>query len=369
MEEKLMNLQTLKVATPVGGGNVEGTVKLTQYSHGAGCGCKIAPKILDEILTSNIAAPDNDKLIVGNHSKDDAAVYDLGNGTALISTTDFFMPIVDDPFEFGRIASANAISDVYAMGGKPILAIAILGWPINILPPAIAQKVIEGSRSICREAGIPLAGGHSIDSPEPIFGLAVNGLVPIENIKQNNLAKEGDVLFLTKPLGVGILTTAEKKGLLKETHKGVAAKQMMQLNKVGEALGKIKGVHAMTDVTGFGLLGHLVEMAEGSGLSAVVNFDNVYLITDDLTNYVDQKCVPGGTNRNWDSYGDKIGLVTDYQKAILADPQTSGGLLIAVDVNAVEEVKNILQQNGLEKFTTPIGSMEAQQQKVVTVNN
>ncbi|MBC7689304.1 MAG: selenide, water dikinase SelD, partial [Aquabacterium sp.] len=240
-------------------------IKLTQYSHGAGCGCKIAPKILDEILTSNFARPDNDKLIVGNHSKDDAAVYDLGNGTALISTTDFFMPIVDDPFEFGRIASANAISDVYAMGGKPILAIAILGWPINILPPAVAQRVIEGSRSICVEAGIPLAGGHSIDSPEPIFGLAVNGLVAVENIKQNNLAKQGDLLFLTKPLGVGILTTAEKKGLLLSQHIGVAAKQMMQLNKVGEALGKIKGVSAMTDVTGFGLLGHLVEMAEGSG--------------------------------------------------------------------------------------------------------
>ena len=234
-------------------------IKLTQYSHGAGCGCKIAPKILDEILTSNITMPDNDKLIVGNHSKDDAAVYDLDNGMALISTTDFFMPIVDDPFEFGRIASANAISDVYAMGGKPILAIAILGWPINILPPAVAQKVIEGSRSICKEAGIALAGGHSIDSPEPIFGLAVNGLVPVENIKQNNKAAAGNVLFLTKALGVGILTTAEKKGILKEEHVGLAAKQMMLLNKVGEALGKIKGVTAMTDVTGFGLLGHLVE--------------------------------------------------------------------------------------------------------------
>ena len=344
------------------------TYKLTQYSHGAGCGCKIAPKVLDEILASNITAPDNDKLIVGNHSKDDAAVYDLGNGTALISTTDFFMPIVDDPYEFGRIASANAISDVYAMGGKPILAIAILGWPINILPPAVAQKVIEGSRSVCLEAGISLAGGHSIDSPEPIFGLAVNGIVLIENIKQNNLEKEGNVLFLTKPLGVGILTTAEKKGVLKEEHKGVAANQMMQLNKVGEELGKIKGVHAMTDVTGFGLLGHLVEMAEGSGLSAVVNFENVQLITSDIANYVDLKCVPGGTNRNWDSYGEKIGTITDYQKAILADPQTSGGLLIAVDVNSVEEVKAILIKSGLEKFTVSIGSMVKQGSKIVTIN-
>jgi selenide, water dikinase len=342
-------------------------IKLTQYSHGAGCGCKIAPKILDEILTSNFTMPDNDKLIVGNHSKDDAAVYDLDNGMALISTTDFFMPIVDDPYEFGRIASANAISDVYAMGGKPILAIAILGWPINILLPAVAQKVIEGSRSICKEAGISLAGGHSIDSPEPIFGLAVNGLVPIENIKQNNKAKEGNVLFLTKPLGVGILTTAEKKGILKDEHVGIAAKQMMQLNKVGEALGKIKGVTAMTDVTGFGLLGHLVEMAEGSGLSAVIDFEKVPVIIRDIKNYVDQKSVPGGTNRNWDSYGEKIGAITDYQKAILADPQTSGGLLIAVDINAVDEVKYILEKSGLEKFTMAIGYLTTEQEKIISI--
>jgi selenide,water dikinase len=342
-------------------------IKLTQYSHGAGCGCKIAPKILDEILTSNFTMPDNDKLIVGNHSKDDAAVYDLDNGMALISTTDFFMPIVDDPYEFGRIASANAISDVYAMGGKPILAIAILGWPINILPPSVAQKVIEGSRSICKEAGISLAGGHSIDSPEPIFGLAVNGLVPIENIKQNNKAKEGNVLFLTKPLGVGILTTAEKKGILKDEHVGIAAKQMMQLNKVGEALGKIKGVTAMTDVTGFGLLGHLVEMAEGSGLSAVIDFEKVPVIIRDIKNYVDKKSVPGGTNRNWDSYGEKIGAITDYQKAILADPQTSGGLLIAVDINAVDEVKYILEKNGLEKFAMAIGYLTTEQEKIISI--
>lgn len=342
-------------------------IKLTQYSHGAGCGCKIAPKILDEILTSNFAMPDNANLIVGNHSKDDAAVYNLGNGTALISTTDFFMPIVDDPFEFGRIASANAISDVYAMGGKPVLAIAILGWPINVLSPAVAQKVIEGSRSICKEAGIPLAGGHSIDSPEPIFGLAVNGLVPVENIKQNNQAAAGNVLFLTKPLGVGILTTAEKKGILQDQHKGVAAKQMMRLNKVGEALGKVKGITAMTDVTGFGLLGHLVEMAEGSSLSAVIDFEKVPLIIEDIKLYIDQKSIPGGTNRNWDSYGEKIGPLTDFEKSILADPQTSGGLLIAVDESAAEEVKNILHQNGLEKFTAPIGYLTVQQNKIVNV--
>jgi selenide, water dikinase len=343
------------------------SIKLTQYSHGAGCGCKISPLILDKILLSNLAVPDNKKLIVGNHTKDDAAVYDMGNGTALISTTDFFMPIVDDPFEFGRIAAANAISDVYAMGGKPVLAIAILGWPINVLPPEIAQKVIEGGRSICMEAGIPLAGGHSIDSPEPIFGLAVNGLADITNIKQNNTAKEGDILFLTKPLGVGILTTAEKKELLQQEHIGLASKQMMQLNNAGELLGKIEGIHAMTDVTGFGLLGHLIEMAEGSSLSAVIDFKNIPLIIDDLNNYVDQKCVPGGTNRNWDSYGDKIGDINDYQKAILADPQTSGGLLIAVEENSVEKVKQILSKQGI-KYIKPIGRFIKAGEKVISVN-
>lgn len=342
-------------------------IKLTQYSHGAGCGCKIAPKVLDEILKSNLVLPDNKNLLVGNSSKDDAAVYDLENGMALISTTDFFMPIVDDPFEFGRIASANAISDVYAMGGKPIVAIAILGWPINILSTSVAQKVIEGSRSVCKEAGIPLAGGHSIDSPEPIFGLAVSGLVAIENIKQNDMAKEGDLLFLTKPLGVGILTTAEKKGILKEEHKGIAAKQMMQLNKVGEKLGSIKGVHAITDVTGFGLLGHLIEMAEGSGLTAVIDFEKVPLIIDELKDYVDQKAIPGGTNRNWDSYGEKVCDITDLQKTILADPQTSGGLLIAVDPSAVNEIKQILIEQGLRSFTEPIGKFISISGKTITI--
>ena len=363
--ENTPNINVSKVS-PVGG-DVKVAVKLTQYSHGAGCGCKISPKILDQILSSNLSMPDNKNLLVGNHSKDDAAVYDMNNGMALISTTDFFMPIVDDPYEFGRIASANAISDVYAMGGKPALAIAILGWPINVLPPEVAQKVIEGSRSICAEAGIPLAGGHSIDSPEPIFGLAVNGFVPITNIKQNNQAQAGDILFLTKPLGVGILTTAEKKGILKPAHKGLAAKQMMQLNKIGELMGAIKGVHAMTDVTGFALLGHLVEMAEGSGLSAVVNFDSIPTIIDDIDFYITQKCIPGGTIRNWDSYGDKIGNITDYQKAILADPQTSGGLLISVGQGAVEAVKNILHQNGLGKFTVPVGEIVGKEEWVVKV--
>jgi selenide, water dikinase len=342
-------------------------IKLTQYSHGAGCGCKISPEVLDTILKGNIAMPDNDKLIVGNHSKDDAAVLDLGNGTALISTTDFFMPIVDDPFNFGRIASANAISDVYAMGGKPVLAIAILGWPINKLPAEVAQKVIDGARSICNEAGISLAGGHSIDSPEPIFGLAVNGIVAVENIKQNNKANEGDILFLTKPLGVGILTTAEKKSILKEEHQGLAANQMMQLNKVGEALGKLSCVSAMTDVTGFGLLGHLTEMAEGSNLSAEINVSNIPLITEDILDYIYQGSVPGGTTRNMASYGHKISDMTPNETAILADPQTSGGLLIAVAKENADDVIKILNEYGLEKFAKPIGFLKAKGEMVVEV--
>lgn len=342
-------------------------IKLTQYSHGAGCGCKISPAVLDVILKGNISMPDNDKLIVGNHSRDDAAVLDLGNGTALISTTDFFMPIVDDPFNFGRIASANAISDVYAMGGKPVLAIAILGWPINKLSPEVAQKVIDGSRSICKEAGISLGGGHSIDSPEPIFGLAVNGIVDLKNIKQNNKAQDGDLLFLTKPIGVGILTTAEKKALLKPEHKNLAANQMMELNKIGEVLGKIKGVSAITDVTGFGLLGHLTEMAEGSKLSAEVVFDKVPLIAPEIIDYINAGAVPGGTTRNWASYGSKISAVSDLQKAILADPQTSGGLLVAVNKTAVSQFQNTLKVNGLDKFTEPIGVLKTKDEHIVTV--
>lgn len=349
--------------------NIAEQIKLTKYSHGAGCGCKISPKVLDEILKSNFTSPDNKNLLVGNHSKDDAAVYDLNNGTALISTTDFFMPIVDDPYEFGRIASANAISDVYAMGGKPIVAIAILGWPVNILSADVANKVIEGSRSICTEAGISLAGGHSIDSPEPIFGLSVNGLVEVKNLKQNNTAKAGNILFLTKPLGVGILTTAEKRGILSAQHYGLAAKQMMQLNKIGEAIGHLSAVTAMTDVTGFGLLGHLTEMAEGSGLSAEIYFDKIPIITTMLRDYINKNAVPGGTGRNWDSYGHKILEISDYQKAILADPQTSGGLLFAADAAAEEEVQKLLSANGLQNFIVPIGRLVEKKEKVIEVIN
>ncbi len=336
-------------------------IKLTQYSHGAGCGCKISPAILDKILHSPIKHEADANLLVGNDTRDDAAAYDLGNGTALISTTDFFMPIVDDAYDFGRIASANAISDVYAMGGKPVLAIAILGWPIDKLSPEVAQKVLEGSRAVCAEAGITLAGGHSIDCPEPVFGLAVNGIVNIENLKQNSTAVAGCKLYLTKALGVGILTTAQKKGILKPEHAFIAPESMAMLNKIGETLGKLDFVKAMTDVTGFGLLGHLSEMCEGSDLQAVIEFDKVPKI-DILDEYLDQKSVPGGTVRNWASYGHKIagnGKELNRATTILADPQTSGGLLVAVLPEHCEDFENILRANGIpEKNIVAFGILQ-----------
>ena len=346
-------------------------IKLTQYSHGAGCGCKIAPKVLDEILKTNTVATSNAKLLVGNSSKDDAAAYDLGNGTALISTTDFFMPVVDDAFDFGRIASANAISDVYAMGGKPILAIAVLGWPVEKLPAALAQKVLDGSRKVCEEAGIPLAGGHSIDSAEPVFGLAVSGLVDIKNLKRNNTAKEGDMVFITKPLGVGVLSTAQKRGLLKEEHVPVMINQMCWLNKIGEGLGKIDGVTAMTDVTGFGLLGHLIEMADGSNLSAEINY-SALPVADGVREYLSQRIVPDATYRNWNSYSDKVsfekGVNVMEAFNLLPDPQTNGGLLIAVDKNAMGEVQKLLVANELGEFIKPIGKFIPHTEKTVHVN-
>lgn len=352
--------------------NTTNDIKLTQYSHGAGCGCKIAPAVLEQILKGHTTTINDTKLLVGNASKDDAAVYDLGNGTALISTTDFFMPIVDDAFDFGRIAAANAISDVYAMGGKPLVAIAILGWPVEKLPAELAQQLIAGGRATCDAAGIPLAGGHSIDSTEPIFGLAVTGIVPIENLKQNNTAKEGDVLFLTKPLGVGILSTAQKRGVLTPELQAVMTEQMAKLNTIGEALGKIKGVHAMTDVTGFGLLGHLIEMADGSGLGAEVYYNKLQIL-DGAKEYLAQRIVPDATYRNWNSYSSQVGFETgvDVMQAfsILPDPQTNGGMLISVAPDAVDEVIALFEANGLSGFIEPIGKMTAKGEKAVKVMN
>jgi len=339
-------------------------IKLTQYSHGAGCGCKISPAVLDTILHSNSPKQKFPALLVGNESKDDAAVFDIGDGTCIVSTTDFFMPIVDDPFTFGAIASVNAISDVYAMGGEPFMAIAILGWPINKIAPEVAKEVLEGSRKVCADAGIPLAGGHSIDCPEPVFGLAVSGKLKKENLKRNDTAKEGSLLYLTKPLGIGIVTTAQKKGIVKEEHLRKATDTMLALNKPGAHFGKLKYVNAMTDVTGFGLLGHLCEMCEGSGLSAEINFSAVPRF-DFLQEYIQQKSMPGGTQRNWDSYGQKIAPISEEQRIILADPQTSGGLLVSVGADQAKEFEKVAQELGLT--LTQFGRLTPKKDHVVTV--
>jgi selenide,water dikinase len=340
-------------------------LKLTSFSPGAGCGCKISPAILKEILggrdigdiTSASKLSNEDQsdltgvtkmpgLIVGNETSDDAAVFDLGNGQAVISTTDFFMPVCDDGYDFGRIASANAISDVYAMGGRPVMALSVLGWPLGKLPVELAKDVLRGSRDICREAGIPLAGGHSIDSLEPIFGLAVTGMIETENLKRNNTARPGDSIFLTKPLGVGILTTAEKKNLIKPGHENIARDSMIQLNKVGYWLGPSKEVSAMTDVTGFGLLGHLLEICEGSGVSAILEYPSVPVFNE-IYKYISLDAIPGGTLRNWKSYGNKISDISEEQITILSDPQTNGGLLIT---GSGKEIPRILQESGIQAW-------------------
>jgi selenide, water dikinase len=339
-------------------------IKLTQFSHGAGCGCKISPAVLDTILHSDLPQPIFSSLLVGHESRDDAAVFDLGDGTCIISTTDFFMPNVDDPEIFGAIASVNAISDVYAMGGEPFMAIAILGWPINKIPPQVAKGVLQGSRNVCREAKIPLAGGHSIDCPEPVFGLAVTGKVKKENLKRNNTARKDSLLYLTKSLGIGIITTAQKKGIVKSEHLQHAVDSMLTLNWLGAEAGKLAYISAMTDVTGFGLLGHLCEVCEGSGLSAEIEFGKIPMF-DFLEEYIQQKSMPGGTLRNWESYGSKISSITEYQKAILADPQTSGGLLMVVDAERQEDFEKEMQTHGYNLL--PFGKLISQKEILIKV--
>ena len=320
--------------------------------------------MLGTILHSELEKFYDPNLLVGNETADDAAVYDLGNGTAIISTTDFFMPIVDDPFDFGRIAATNAISDIFAMGGKPIMGIAILGFPTNVLPAEVAQKIVDGGRFACHQAGIALAGGHSIDSPEPIFGLAVTGVIDTEKVKRNASAKSGCKLYMTKPLGIGILTTAEKKGKLKPEHQGLATAAMCQMNSIGSQCSQVEGVTAMTDVTGFGLLGHLIEICEGSNLSAVVFADKIKTL-DGVKDYIAQGCVPGGTGRNFDSYGHKVGALTEEQKAILCDPQTSGGLLVAVEPNSVQTVIEIAKDAGIDLYE--VGELKPKSESDVVV--
>ena len=340
-------------------------IRLTQYSHGAGCGCKISPQVLEVILAGSGAQNLDPKLWVGNASRDDAAVYALDDERGVVSTTDFFMPIVDDPYDFGRIAATNAISDIYAMGGDPLMAIAILGWPVNLLPPEVAREVIRGGRAVCDEAGIPLAGGHSIDTPEPIFGLAVTGVVNKRHMKRNDTATAGCLLYLTKPLGIGILTTAEKKGKLRTEDVGLARDWMCTLNKIGSQFAKLDGVKAMTDVTGFGLLGHLVEMADGSHLTAQIQYAKVPPLAS-VEYYLEQGCVPGGTLRNFDSYASKLSPLQELHKRVLCDPQTSGGLLVAVSPEGNQAFLQMASEHGLA--LEPIGQLVERQTYAVEVS-
>jgi selenide,water dikinase len=321
--------------------------------------------LLEDILASARPRIEYPQLLVGNDSKDDAAAYDLGNGTSVLSTTDFFMPIVDDPFTFGRIAATNALSDIYAMGGRPLMAISIFGWPIDKLSAEVAREVIDGGRAVCEDAGIPLAGGHSIDSPEPIFGLAATGLVENRHLMRNDTARENGYLFLTKPLGIGILSTAQKqKKLLDESHIEPAIEAMTTLNKAGADFAKLPSVSAMTDVTGFGLLGHLTEICEGSGIGATVWFDKVPLLPN-VETYRQMGCIPGGARKNFKSYGHKIGEMDERQREILCDAQTSGGLLVVVDRDGVEEFLKTAEKYGLS--LEPIGETHARGEKLVEV--
>jgi selenide,water dikinase len=335
-------------------------IKLTSFSHGGGCGCKIAPGVLSEILKNSTGFPVPKELMVGIETADDAAVYKLNDEQALIATTDFFMPIVDDPFDFGRIAATNAISDVYAMGGTPIMALALVGMPINKLPIETIGQIIKGGESICAEAGIPIAGGHTIDSVEPIYGLVVLGLVHPSKVKRNADAKAGDVLVLGKPLGVGVLSAALKKDKLDADGYQAMIANTTKLNKPGKALSEMPGVHALTDVTGFGLLGHLLEIARGAKLTAQLNMAQIPLLPG-VEQLAHEGYFTGASGRNWEAYGKDVQLspsVTQAQHMLLTDPQTSGGLLVSCDPGSVEEVLALFRREGFEAAAV-IGEMVA----------
>jgi selenide,water dikinase len=323
-------------------------IKLTSFSHGGGCGCKIAPGVLSEILKKSTGFPIPKELMVGIETADDAAVYKLNDEQALIATTDFFMPIVDDPFDFGRIAATNAISDVYAMGGTPIMALALVGMPVNKLPLDTIGKIIQGGESICAEAGIPIAGGHTIDSVEPIYGLVVMGLVHPSKVKRNADARAGDVLILGKPLGVGVLSAALKKDKLDAGGYAAMIANTTKLNKPGKALAELSGVHALTDVTGFGLLGHLLELARGAKLTAELEMQRIPLLPG-VEQFAHDGFFTGASGRNWDAYGQDVDLgegVGDTQRVLLTDPQTSGGLLVSCDPDSVDEVLALFAREG-----------------------
>jgi selenide,water dikinase len=332
--------------------------RLTSLSHGGGCGCKIAPGVLADLLKNSAPTRAFAQLLVGTETADDAAVYRLNDTQAIIATTDFFMPIVDDPFDFGRIAATNALSDVYAMGGTPILALAIVGMPIKVLAPEVIREILRGGESVCAQAGIPIAGGHSIDSVEPIYGLVALGTVHPDQVKRNSAARADDVLVLGKPLGVGILSAALKKEQLDPAGYRAMIDVTTRLNRAGPDLAKVPGVHAMTDVTGFGLLGHLLEMCRGAQLTAHVRMSGVPLL-DNVLALAERGFVTGASGRNWASYGDSVQLVagvTSAQQALLCDPQTSGGLLVACEEDAAAEVMTTFERHGFEGAAV-IGTM------------
>ena len=337
-------------------------IRLTQFSHGGGCGCKIAPGVLTQLLAATPMRSLPKELLVGTESSDDAAVYRLNDSQALVATTDFFTPIVDDPYDFGRIAATNALSDIYAMGGYPIMALAVVGMPLDKLPVAVIQKILAGGEAVCALAGIPIAGGHSIDVLEPIYGLVGLGLVHPDRVKRNDRAQAGDVLILGKPLGVGILSAALKKGTLTDAGYAQMIAATTKLNTPGTALGALPGVHAMTDVTGFGLAGHLLEICRGSKLGARVHFDALPII-DEARKWAQQGTVTGATGRNWSSYGSEIRLPAaspDWQRALITDPQTSGGLLVACSVETEAQVLSEFRRHGFDAACR-IGAMEAGQ--------
>jgi selenide,water dikinase len=320
--------------------NAPEKVRLTEFSHGGGCGCKIAPAILTEILANSPIRGLPQDLLVGTETSDDAAVYRLNDSQALVATTDFFTPIVDDPYDFGRIAATNAISDVYAMGGKPIFALAIVGMPLEKLPVATIRAILAGGESVCAEARIPIAGGHSIDTLEPIYGLVALGLVHPDKVKRNSSARAGDALVLGKPLGVGILSAALKKGKLSEAGYAEMLKWTTRLNTPGQKLAELPAVHALTDITGFGLAGHLLEICRGSRLGAEVRFDDVPLIAE-AAEWVKQGVATGASERNWKGYGHEVDVPAgfpEWKRKLLSDPQTSGGLLVACAPEAVDQV-------------------------------
>lgn len=338
----------------------DNNIKLTSFSHGGGCGCKIAPGILADILKNSIGFPVPKELLVGIETSDDAAVYKLNDEQALIATTDFFMPIVDDPFDFGRIAATNAISDVYAMGGTPIMALALVGMPINKLPIDVIGQIIKGGESICAEAGIPIGGGHTIDSVEPIYGLVVMGLVHPSKVKRNADAKAGDKVILGKPLGVGVLSAALKKNALDAAGYATMIASTTKLNKPGIALSNLSGVHALTDVTGFGLLGHMLEVARGSGLTAKLDMAKIPLLLN-VHQLATDGFITGASERNWAGYGHDVVLGKDIsavQKTLLTDPQTSGGLLVSCDPSSVAEVLALFAREGFADAAV-IGEMAA----------